>query len=225
MAGDIDWKKKYQELKSKFMESVDMAFRLGFEQGKQQAGQDQAMQAQNQANSMPGGANGGESPDPTQANGPTQPGDDQSSPMPGGATPNEPPNPAVPMAESEHPDGSELDQHISKLESMLGKSEDLDLNDLKKTVDDLKSLQKSYKEQLNLKKSAQAISGIAKALHKPAFKISQQAQHNLNSNAKQSLSMQEKIVNDIMKKMEQEESRASKNILAQLGVEGLTKGE
>ena len=91
MAGDINWKAKYQELKAKFMESVDVAFRLGFEEGAKQSYQNNAMQqqqqAQDQAAASPGGANGGQSPDATQANGPAQPGDPQSAPMPGGATP------------------------------------------------------------------------------------------------------------------------------------------
>ncbi len=231
MAGDINWKKKYEEIKAKWMETVEVSFRLGFEAGAQQASQDaqqqQMQQAQDQANQISGGANGGQSPDEQQANGPAQPGDDQSSPMPGGATPQQAPQPAEPMAESEHPDGSELDQHIAELEGMLGKSEigPDDMGKLLKSVEGLRSFRKSQLEQIELKKSYQAISGIAKALHKPAFKLGVQAQHNLSSNAKQAVSMQEKIVNDIMQKWELEEKAASKSILDQLGIQGLTKKE
>jgi hypothetical protein len=231
MAGDINWRAKYLEIKAKWMESVDVAFRLGFEEGSKQASQDNAMQqqmqAQDQMNSISGGAEGGQSPDPTQANGAAQPGDDESAPMPGGATPKEPPQPAVPMEESEHPDGSELDQHIAQLEGMLSKGElgDEERSELRKSVAGLRSFRKNQVQQIELKKSYEAISGIAKALHKPAFKMNVQAQHNLTANAKQAVGMQEKIVTDIMQKWEQEEAMASKGILAQLGIEGLTKKE
>jgi hypothetical protein len=230
MSGDVNWRKKYEEIKAKWMSTVDVAFRLGFEEGSKQASQDAAQQQQAQAQeqqaAMGGGMGGGQpGGDAMQENGPSQPGDDQSAPMPGGATPKQAPQPAVPMAESEHPDGSELDQHIAKLEGMLSKTEDFDINDLMKTVNDLRSMQKSHKEQLELKKSQQAISGIAKALHKPTFKIGVQAQHNLTSSAKQAVNMQEKIVTDIMQKWEQEENRAGTDILAQLGILNLTKKE
>lgn len=231
MAGDVNWKSKYIELKAKFMESVDTAFRLGFEEGAKQSDQNNAMQqqqqAQDQAAASPGGANGGQSPDATQANGPAQPGDPQSAEMPGGATPAQPPQPAVPMAESEHPDGSELDQHIAKLESMLSKSElgSEERSELMKSVEGIRSFRRDQLQAIEMKKSYEAISGIAKALHKPKFKMGVQAQHNLSSNAKQAVSMQEKIVGDIMQKWEQQEKQASKSILEQLSVEGLTKKE
>jgi hypothetical protein len=235
MAGDINWKQKYTELKQKYMNSVDMAFRLGFEDGQKQASQDNAMQQQQQAQDQmtaaagapPGGGAGG----PPGAGGPkppggeapeaAQPGDQQSAAMPGGATPNEAPKPAVPMAESEHPDGTELDQHIAKLESMI--KGELTTDDLQKSVDAIRQFRKSQLQTIELKKSQEAISGIAKALHKPAFKLGVQAQHNMSSNAKAAVSMQEKIVGDIMQKWEQEENKAGKGILAQLGIEGLTK--
>lgn len=230
MSGDINWKSKYTELKSKYMESVDMAFRLGFEEGSKSASQDQAMMQQQQnAAAMPGGANGGQSPDTTQANGPSQPGDETSAPMPGGATPKEAPQPAVPMAESEHPDGSELDQHIAKLESMLKSETPPNPADLILLTEQIRGAQKKMSEKVKfdreMKKSQDAIPGIIKALHKPAYKIGVQAQHNLSSNAKNAVSMQEKIVTDIMQKWEQEENQAGKDIMAVLGVQSLTKKE
>jgi hypothetical protein len=231
MAGDVNWKAKYMEIKTKWMESVDVAFRLGFEEGSKQASQDNAMQqqaqAQDQMNAMPGGAAGGQSPDPTQANGPAQPGDSAAAPMPGGATPKEQPKSAEPLAESEHPDGSELDQHIAQLEGMLSKSEigEQERSELMKSVEGIREFRRNQAQQSELKKSYEAISGIAKALHKPGFKMSVQAQHNLGANAKQAVGMQEKIVSDIMQKWENEEATASRGILAQLGIEGLTKKE
>lgn len=228
MSGDINWKQKYQELKAKYMGSVDMAFRLGFEEGSKQATQDaaqmQQQQAQEAAQSAPPGGGapggmGGEAPETT------QPGDDTSAPMPGGATPAEAPQAAVPMAESEHPDGSELDQHIAKLESMLSKSElePSERSELMKSVEGIRAFRRDQVQAIELKKSHEAIKGISLALHRPAFKVSSQANHNMTSNAKQAVSMQEKIVTDVMSKWADEEARGSKDILAQLGIQGVTK--
>jgi len=229
MAGDINYKQKYQELKAKYMQSVDMAFRLGFEEGAKQASQDAAQQQQAQAQEAaaqqppgggaPGGGMGGEPPETT------QPGDDTAAPMPGGATPAEAPQAAAPMAESEHPDGSELDQHISKLESMLSKSEldPAERSEMMKSVEGLRAFRGKQLQAIELKKSHEAISGIAKALHRPSFKIGVQGQHNMTSNAKQAVSMQEKIVTDVMSKWADEEARGGKDILAQLGIRGITR--
>lgn len=232
MAGDINWKQKYQDIKAKYMQSVDMAFRLGFEEGAKQASQDaaaqQQMQAEEQANAMGGQPGQPAQPgDSQQENGPSAPGADASAPMPGGATPKESPQPAVPMAESEHPDGSELDQHIATLESMLSKSEltEQERNELAKSVQSIRAFRQDQVKFIEMKKSQEAISGIAKALHRPKFKIGVQAQHNLSSNAKQAVTMQEKIVGDIMQKWEAEENKGSKDILSQLGIAGLTKKE
>lgn len=218
MAGEINWKSKYQEVKAKWMESVDMAFRIGFEEGLKQSQLDQVSQQMAQQQQLAGMQAGAEQPteqDPSQdagdqGQGPTQPAG---------------PGKGIEEPESENPDGSELDQHIARLEGMISKSEQIDAKDLIGTVSQLKGLQKSQLEQLQLRKSAQAIPAIAKALHKPAFKMSQQANHNLNGAAKQAVSMQQKIVTDIMAKWEAEENKVSKDILSQLSIEGLTKKE
>lgn len=211
MAGEINWKSKYQELKNKYMESVDMAFRLGYEQGGQEATQAAQQQQTQQIQGMQQSSTGSqEDPD-------AQPGQNGN-----GAT--MPAGPGLGIqdstTQSENPAGTELDQHIQKLESMVNKSEEIQA-----TITGLKSLQKSMQLKHEMKKSAQTIPAIAKALHKPAFKMSQHANHNLSSNAKQAVNMQQKIVEDIMQKWEQEESGAKQDILAQLGIEGLTKKE
>lgn len=196
---EINWKQKYDAMKAKFMDSMDTAFRLGFEQGQQQAAQDQmAQQQQQQADEMAAqmGMEGGE-------------GGEEGQPQEGEEAP-----------VSAHPGGSELDQHINTLESMVNKSEP-DMASLIKSVKGLRELQKSIKLQNDLKKSARAISGISAALHKPKFKISQQANHNLSSSAKKAVSMQEKIVNDVMKSWDEEQKKTSGDILSQLKVEGL----
>ncbi|CAM6004806.1 unnamed protein product [Sphagnum balticum] len=181
------------------MNDLDMAFRLGFEQGGQQAQQDQMAQEQAQAQEIQAAAAGAQ---------PGQPGE--------GAPGQEQPG-AEGQPPSEHPEGSELDQHIAKLESMIAKpaSDPKEMGqELGKSLEDLRKLAKSWKDKSDLRKSQAAIAGIAKALHKPAFKLSKQASINLNENAKQAVSMQHKIVSDVMAKMEAEEKRASKDIKA-----------
>jgi len=189
------YKKKYAELKAKWMESVDLAFRLGLEQGMQQAQlesmqQEQAMQAQQQEVAA---AQGGQ---------PGQPGQ----------------NPEEQAAPQENPMGSELDQHLNELESMLGKSE-ISPDDLKKAINSVKSL----KQTIELKKSAQAIKGIAAVLHKPAFKMGKQATHQLDDNAKRTLTLQEQIVNDVFKSWDTKEQKATNGIQQILEIEGLVK--
>lgn len=215
MSAEINYKSKYMELRSKYMNDLDMAFRLGFEQGTQQAQQDQAMQAQAQQQQLDQMAAGGGMPgQPGQEGAPGQ--EQPGQPGQEGA-PGQPPG-----AEAQDPmagQPSELDQHISKLEGMIAKSEDLEL---KNTLHGLVSMRKAELQSTQLKKNEQAIKGIAKALHKPHFKMSQTAVHNLSTSAKQGASMQHRIVNDVMSKMEAEEKRASKDIKEILNIEGLT---
>jgi hypothetical protein len=214
------YKAKYQQLKMQYMNAVDTAFRLGFEQGKQQAELDQAAQQQQQAQEMAqaamappgvGGPPGSEGQAPPAANG--QPGED---PQIAGQEEMEP--------DSEHPDGSELDQHIAKLESLLGKA-DTSPEDMMKALSEIKSLRKAHSQSMELRKSAQAIKEISKALHKPGFKLSVQASHNMNDNAKKAVTMQHKIVDDVMRKWEEEEAKAVKGIHEIIQVEGLIKKE
>lgn len=208
MNNSTNYKMKYQELKMRFMETVDVAFRLGYEQGAQQAAQDQMLQQQQlqskmQGQSGPDFSGGG-------AEG-SQPGAEQM------ANPNS-------GLESQNPSGSELDQHIDELESMLGKSE-LDHSAISSLTSKIKTLRKNMSQEIELKKSSMAISGISKALHKPAFKIGQLANHNMTNNQKATLGMQHKIVEEMMKSWEEEESNAKNKINKVLSIEGLTKKE
>jgi hypothetical protein len=207
MSNQVNYKQKYEELKMKYMQDVDTAFRLGFEQGSVQAQQDQMMQQQQaeqelaaaQAGGIPGQGGGSEG---------SPAGEEQMQNPNGGA-------PGQMEPDSENPAGSEFDQHIAKLESMISKSETTP-EELKKAVEGIKSLQvkaaAARVQAIEMKKSYQAIPGIAKALHKPAFKIGKTASHNLTANAKQAVGMQEKIVTDIMKSWEEEEKKATSDI-------------
>lgn len=219
------YKAKYLQLKSQYMNSVDTAFRLGFEQGKQQAELDNAAQQQMQAQEMATQAAGAPPPG---AQGPEDSAAPDATASPPDAAENAPPGAApagpAPMQESEHPDGTELDQHIAKLEALLGKSE-VNPEDLTKSVLELKAFRKSQVQAIELKKSARAIKEISKALHRPSFKLSVQAAHNMSDNQKRAVTLQHKIVDDVMKKWEEEEMKTAKSIHDIISVEGLTKKE
>ena len=51
--GKVDWKQKYYELRSKYMNAIDVSFKLGFEEGQKQAElenlQEQVAQAEEEA--------------------------------------------------------------------------------------------------------------------------------------------------------------------------------
>lgn len=185
MSVGTDYKQKYEELKAKFMSSVDQAFRLGYEQGMQKA-QQESMQQPMPEETVPGQEN-------------VQPG-------------------------TEEENGSELDSYISQLEGMVG-NKDAKEEDIKKTLHGIKIFRKKQLEQIELKKSAQAIPEIAKALHKPSYKANVQATQNLTDNAKKAVTMQQKIVTDIMEKWEKEEIKAAKDIKTAIEIEGLLKKE
>jgi hypothetical protein len=212
------YKAKYEQLKLQYMHAVDTAFRLGFEQGQQASQLDQMAQQQQQQDAMMQAQQGAATDGP--------PGSEENNAAGPGGQP--PPDAEAAQAEmepaSEHPDGTELDQHIAKLENLLGKSE-VAPEDLGKALNEIKALRKAQVQAIELKKSTQAIKGIAAAMHRPTFKLNAQAAHNLNDTAKQALSMQHKIVNDVMKKWEEEEQRATKGIHQIISVEGFTKKE
>lgn len=207
----IDYKQKYQELKLKYMNAVDTAYRLGFQAGAQQAQVQQAQDQQAQQQAMDQAA--------TQQQG--QPGaEDQE----GG----EQQAPAQEQSQEQNPMGSELDQHISQLESMLGKAEkdSEEYKTLKKSLDGIKSFRQSQINSFNMKKAEQAIKIIGDAINKPVTRaISQQAQVNLPIAAKNALTKQEQILSEVFNQWEKEEANATKSIADILNVEGLITKE
>lgn len=214
MSAEVNYKNKYMALRAKYMADVDMSFRLGMEQGAMQEQQNQMaeQQAQQQAAEQAAMAGQGQ---PGGNFGDEQPG------QPAEGAPGEQPNDAAAGQ-----GGSELDQHISQLEGLIAKSESMSSNpEIKKSLENLKTMRKNELFKIEMRKSDMAVKGIARALHKPAFKFGVQASHNLNANAKQAVSLQHKIVNDVLAKMQEEESRASTDIKNILSVEGLTKKE
>jgi hypothetical protein len=197
---ETNWKAKYLDLRQKMMNAVDTSFRLGYEQGAKeaqaQAQADMAAQAQAQAQQAQMGQPGEEGGEEAPAEGQEQ--------QPG----------------QQNPQGSELDQHLSTLESMVQKSEwtEEDREALKKSTDAIRAAQQA-------KQASAAINSIAKALNRPSkvFSMSPAAKANLTSQAKAAVTAQEVIVSDVMKSWEEEEKRAKSGILEKLAAEGILK--
>lgn len=219
MPGDISYRAKYMELRAKYLSDVDTAFRLGFESGGQQAQMDQVAQqqaAQQQADQMT--AQGGGDQFGGGQEGGAQPGQDPTQPDMGSGA-GQPTQPGV----SPDGQGSELDSHIAELESMVSQPGADAGGQIQKSLQKLKAFRKSQLMQLEFKKSEAAIKAIGKVFKKPEFKMGQRAEHNLSPTAKQAVTMQHDIVNNIMKKMEEEEKRASTSIQDILNIQGITK--
>lgn len=167
----IDYKRKYEELKARYIQSLDLAFRSGYEQGFNES--------KNQQNSQ------------------------QLEPLP--STPENMDRPMNPESDSD-----ELDQAIAKLENLVNKSEP-SADDLKKSIDLIKN-EHMHKKMLKKTKSLNALDKVSNS-----YKV------NLPENSKAAVAMQQKVVEDILRKWETEESKISKDITQFLGTEALTK--
>lgn len=221
MPAEINFKNKYLELRSKYIADLDMAYRLGFEAGGQQAQQQRAIEtdAQNQQAEM--------QRQDLQAEAKGQNGEPQDHEMgshvgghPG--KPNENPSQEGQPTTGTSGNGSEIDQHINKLQGMIGKGHSPQLQkSIEEELSSIVELRKADKLAENMRAGKSAIDGIVKALHKPAYKASAQANHNMDDNAKKSLSLQQKIVSGVMEKWEKEEEKAGKDIRSILNVEGV----
>lgn len=192
--GQIDYRQKYQELKSKFMDSIDVAWRDGYENGMKDAQleQVQQQQMQDQAMAQQGAPGAEQQPDEQIADEPT----------------------------SEHPGGSELDQHIAKLESLIGKSEigASDVESLKKALSDIKL----YQSQIALTKSMESAKKVT--MRKSFVNLKPLAKSEAPK-VTATMQLQKQIVGDAMKAWADEETRAKSSILEVAKLEGLSKKE
>jgi hypothetical protein len=201
--GLTDYKAKYNDLKMKYLNTVDLSWRLGYEQGLKDAQTEQAQQQQMQSDAM------------NQQTAGAQPGEESA--VPGTEEKSEAQPPV-----SQNPNGDdELGQHIEKLESMLGKAEitPFELQDLKKTLNDIRSLQVS----INLTKSMESIKNVKMGKLNKSQAFSPRAIANLPEQSKKALTLQEKIVADVFTKWAKDESQASSAISSILNVDGITK--
>lgn len=203
MAGPVDYKQKYSELKARFMSAVDAAWQDGYQHGTQDSQVDQANQDKAQADAEAAGmGQPGQEGEATEG----QPGEQAPGTQPASQNPNE----------------DELGQHIEKLEGMLGKGElTLGNEELKKTLNDIKSLQ----IQINLTKSMESIKNTKLGKFSQPIKLTKKLENNLKEPAKKALSLQQEILSNVFNKWEKDESKASSDISSILKIDGLTKKE
>lgn len=178
--GGVDYKKKYYSLRQRFVSTLSVSFRSGYEQGY-----NAALMAQPQGMPQQPGQEGGE---PGQATG-----------APGQA--------AQPDEGESQPQEDELDQSIAELESLIAKTENS--GNLKKSLDHLKTKRVKAKE-------AKMFKSMAKQTASNGWK-------NLSHTQRQAVTLQEKIVKNVLTKWEQEENKTTDAITRLLGTEALTK--
>jgi hypothetical protein len=207
---NVDYKKKYLEIRNVLIKAVDQSFKAGYQQGAQDAQMDAMAQQQQQQAEMMSQMSGGVVDDPDDPNGDGQiPMDDQGDQMMNGA------------AEAhEEAAGNELEQGMAELEAELGKAEkDQNKEHAANLLANLNRSMKKMKEAQVLKKSAAAIKKIKKA-NKKIQATSIGYKHNLSTTHKKAVSGQQKIVTDILKKWETESTDAATDILAVIKGEG-----
>lgn len=144
-----DYKTKYMDIRAKLKEATDVAYRLGYEQGMKdgtQAAQMQAMAQQQMMMGAQGGAPGAEgggdpSQDPTM-----QGGGDPAMQDAGGAPEGMDAGGGEDPAMDEAAGGSELDNHINELQSLVSKGQKPSVLDLRKAVEALAGIRKAQKD-------------------------------------------------------------------------------
>lgn len=144
MAHD-NYKQKYLDIRAKLIESTDVAYRLGFEEGLKEGEQAAQRQAEQEQMAMEQAALAGQGM-------PGEPGMEGGGvdAAPGAADPEQSPTEeAIDDAEvmNQAQGGTELDQHIDELESLVAKGEKPKVTDIRKAVEALASVRKSYKEK------------------------------------------------------------------------------
>lgn len=144
-----DYRTKYIEMRAKFIEASDIAYRLGFEEGMkegqqaaEQAVQQQQMDMQAQQAAMQGM--------PPEAGGPENPEMAAQEGQMDQLAPEE-------LAGEDVESGSELDSQISELEGLVAKGQKPSVLDMRKAVESLSTLRKSQRDQW-AKKRAKTIS-------------------------------------------------------------------
>jgi hypothetical protein len=195
--GNIDYRKKYMEIRALLISSVDQAFRSGYTQGAKDAQMDSMVQQQAaQAQQLASMQNGGQ---PGQDGGPMSP-EDQAGQVMDGA------------AEAYAEDGtSELENSMAELEQELSKAE-VDKVAVTIQLANLTRSLKKIKEANELKKSSSHIKKIKNA-HNKLSELSLGYKNNLTNTHKKAVSAQQMIVDNILKKWEDQEKEASQGIL------------
>lgn len=204
----IDYKAKYMDLRARFIEALDLSFRQGYEQGQKDAqiesSMQQAQMAMQQAQQM-----SGQQQDPNQE----QPQD----PAQAGAAPEM-------MAQQGQNSGTELDSLIGELEGLVNKSE-ISKEDLKKSI----SAIKESAMFMGLNKAISKNSPFKSRLKPVAIPMNKgmsgSYSHNLSSEDKKAVAMQQAIIDNVFKKWENESADTGTKITQTISTEALTKKE
>lgn len=171
----VDYKKKYQEIRLRFVEAIDASYKQGYSQGALDTRQEMMSQQLQQQAQMQNQAIG-------------QPQQLLTSQT----------NMSAPKVQQDDSLNGDLDQHIAALEELVNKNE-ISPDDLKKSIQGLRLFTKEIQQ-------------------KPKGKS---YTYNMSEESKRDLSMQEKIVSDILNKWEQEAQTTDSDIMRALGVEGV----
>lgn len=197
---NIDYKKKYLELRNILMSSIDKAYQAGYVNGSKEAQADfmqqQAQQAQQQAAAaqeaaMKGGQGG--------------PQDTAQDPM------NQATQQAADAQEGQA--GSDLEAGIAALEQELGKSE-VDKEMILSQLDFLNKSLSRMKEARELKKTAQRISDLKKVKEMKA--PMRKSEISVQNTQKKAVNEQQKLVDSILSKWEEEAEDTAETLATSL---------
>lgn len=191
-----NYKLKYVELRNKFLESTDLAYRLGYEKGLKdsqvQQLQQQLQQAQQQNAQMQQTIAGQQQNpnDPNQGGGEQMPQQDVSNILQDQNVATMPQDgQQQPMADNQgliQPQGqgfdepTELDQYIGELEDLVSKGEKPKVLDLRKKVEEIVTLRKSHKAKMKANKP-QVISAQKKLVDNILTKWEKEAKSNVEN--------------------------------------------
>lgn len=167
----VDYKSKYIDLRSKFSKSCDRYYRLGYEEGMKEGQQQAQMEAMQQQMMMQQQAAAGGAVDP-ETGMPIEGGAGGGDSM-GGMSQEEAmaAQGGMPMEEGMdgmEEGGSELDQHINELETLVQKGEKPKVTDLRKAIEALSTFRKNKNKlkdnhkQVVVSKQKDFVSGILK---------------------------------------------------------------
>ena len=154
----IDYKRKYKELRSKMIESVDVAYRLGYEEGMKEG----QMQAQQQQMEQQMAQQQMEQQMAQQQMGQEQAGQEvppeamleqSGQEVPPEAMLEQSGQEAPPEELADQQNSSDLDDHIQELESLVQKGEKPSVLSMRDAVNKLAELRKNQKESFKKKQS------------------------------------------------------------------------
>lgn len=197
---EVDYKKKYKELKAAFLQTTDRSFRLGYQQGMKDCRLEMLQQQQQQQEQAQMG---------------------MQVPEEGQAPPTEQAEMAAQMQGTD-----ELGEKIAELSELISKAEGLAkseegskasqlLVELTASLDTLRQAQSSLATKLVKSSEKQ----LERAYH-GLKNTSQSFKSNMDSDKKAAVSMQKKMVDSLIAKFDEEKSRAVDDIFSSISGSG-----